>query len=74
MAQKFALTEKQRNMLDFIKQYAASNGGMAPSFEEMAAHAGLASKSGVHRIIEALVSRGHIARLRATARSVVVIE
>ena len=41
-----------------------------PSFEEMAEHLGLASKSGVHRLVTALEARGHIQRDGRRARAI----
>lgn len=64
------LTRRQRELLTYIQRYMASRDGIAPSFEEMTKAMGLASKSGIHRLIEALVDRGHLQRLPNKARSI----
>lgn len=68
------MTRKMRELYEFIRDYTAENEGVAPSFDEMREFAGLASKSGVYRLIEALEERGHIRRLHNRARAIVCIE
>ncbi|WP_437871321.1 LexA family protein [Methylorubrum extorquens] len=63
------LTERQRALLTFI-QGRLEKSTICPSFDEMAAHLGLKSKSGVLRLVEALVERGHLVRLRHRARAI----
>lgn len=65
------LTKKQRDLLLFINQR-MSQGDIAPSFEEMKDALGLKSKSGVHRLISALVERGYLERLPHRARAIEV--
>lgn len=67
------LTRKQSNCLAFIKRHIA-DAGVPPSFQEIADHMDLRSKSGVHRIIMALEERGLIRRLRHRARAIEVID
>ncbi|NBX65675.1 MAG: transcriptional repressor LexA [Proteobacteria bacterium] len=62
------LTKKQRDLLVFIHEKMAE-GDLAPSFDEMKEALGLKSKSGVHRLIEALVERGFLERLPNRARA-----
>lgn len=67
------LTAKQKELLDFIRAcYAMS--GITPSFDEMKEAVGLASKSGVHRLVKALEHRGYIRRLPNRARALVPVE
>lgn len=63
-----SMTPMQAELLAFIKSYMAENNNIAPSFEEMKVAIGLASKSGVHRLITGLEERGHIVR-RTTPRA-----
>lgn len=65
------LTKKQRDLLLFINDY-IQNTGLSPSFEEMKAGLDLKSKSGIHRLINALVERGFLARLPNKARALEV--
>ena len=68
-----AMTPKQKELLDFIKLYGTEQGGISPSYDEMKDFMGLASKSGIHRIVAALEERGLIRRLENRARSIVII-
>jgi repressor LexA len=62
------LTKKQRDLLLFIHE-TMSGDDVPPSFEEMKDALGLKSKSGIHRLISALVERGYIERLPHRARA-----
>ncbi|MCC2603551.1 transcriptional repressor LexA [Sphingopyxis yananensis] len=66
------LTAKQHELLRFIQQR-FDDGGISPSFEEMKEALGLKSKSGIHRLISALVERGFLRRLPNRARALEVI-
>lgn len=63
------LTKRQRDLLTYIRSYVGQH-GFSPSFEEMKEALGLASKSGVHRLVSALVERGYVKSMYARARSV----
>ena len=62
------LTKKQRDLLLYIHEH-MSGDDVAPSFEEMKDALGLKSKSGIHRLISALLERGYIERLPHRARA-----
>ncbi len=62
------LTKKQKDLLLFIHEK-MSEDDIPPSFEEMKNALGLKSKSGIHRLISALVERGYIERLPHRARA-----
>lgn len=62
------LTEKQRDLLLYIHER-MEQGEIAPSFDEMKNALGLKSKSGIHRLISALVERGYLERLPNRARA-----
>lgn len=66
------LTRKQHELLMFIERHLRET-GFSPSFEEMKAHLGLRSKSGVHRLITALEERGFLARRAHRARALEVL-
>lgn len=67
------LTRKQNELLLFI-QKRLSEDGVSPSFDEMKEALGLASKSGVHRLVSALEERGFIRRLAHRARALEVLK
>lgn len=63
-------TRKARDLLEFIREYAGRNGGIAPSFDEMASALDLRSKSGIARLLDQLEERGHIHRLANRSRAI----
>ena len=71
---RMSMTKAQRDLYEFIRSYSRANGGVAPSYDEMAQHLGLASKSGIYRLITALEERGLIRRLPHRARAIVVVD
>lgn len=67
------LTKKQQELLIFIDKRLKS-GGVSPSYDEMKDALGLASKSGIHRLVTALEERGFIRRLAHRARALEVLK
>lgn len=69
------LTKQQSRLLRFLVD--RQQRGTPPSYDEMQVFLGLASKSGVHRIVTALEARGFIRRtvvnVKGAARSIEVI-
>ena len=66
------LTIKQRELLNFLQDYEHKHQA-SPSFDEMRQAIGLASKSGIHRLISGLEERGFIRRLANRARAIEII-
>ena len=66
------LTKKQKELLDYLKDYISHN-QISPSFEEMKKAINLKSKSGIHRLISSLEERGFIKRLKHKARAMEII-
>jgi repressor LexA len=66
------LTRKQNDLLRFINSRLAAD-GISPSFEEMKEALDLKSKSGVHRLINALEERAFIRRLPNRARALEIL-
>lgn len=66
------LTRKQQELLGFIDARLKAD-GVSPSFEEMKEALQLRSKSGVHRLINALEERQFIRRLPNRARALEVL-
>lgn len=66
------LTAKQAAVLDALK--ALTVGGVSPSYDEIRAHCGFASKNAVHRCVEALAERGVIRRCFGRARAIEIID
>lgn len=67
------LTPRQADCLAVIRAAIAER-GVPPSYDGMAAALGIRSKSGVHRLVEALVVRGYVRRLPHLARSLSLVE
>ncbi|MBB3980888.1 repressor LexA [Sphingobium fontiphilum] len=67
------LTPKQQELLRFIQDRLEKD-GVSPSFEEMKDALDLRSKSGIHRLINALEERGFIRRLPNRARALEVMK
>lgn len=65
---KVGITKRQLDALSFITDFHAEHGFM-PSYEEIKERLGLASKSGVHRIVHGLVERGALEMLPNRARA-----
>ncbi|WP_051960471.1 LexA family protein [Devosia riboflavina] len=63
------LTRGQQRVLAFIQETIFET-GVAPSYEEIGAGLGYASKSVVHRIVQQLVERGAISILPNRTRSI----
>lgn len=66
------LTTKQKECLNLINSRIERD-GVPPSYVEMMADLGLASKSGVHRLVTALERRGFIERIPSNARAIKVL-
>lgn len=67
------LTKKQKTLLLLIDKKIKDT-GIPPSYDEMKDSLGLASKSGIHRLITALEDRGFIRRLPNKARAIEVLK
>lgn len=67
------LTQKQHDLLKFIDKRLKKN-SVSPSYDEMKDALGLASKSGIHRLITALEERGFIRKLPHRARALEVLK
>ena len=66
------LTRKQHELLAFLVA-SLHKSDVTPSFEEMRKAVGLASKSGIHRLVSALEERGYIRRLANKARAIEIL-
>ena len=67
------LTIKQRALLNFLEEF-QNKYKASPSYDEMRQALGLASKSGIHRLISGLEERGFIRRLINRARAIEIIK
>jgi len=64
-----ALTRRQREIYDFIREYVASR-GYSPSLEEIGANFGLSSVATVHKHVQHLVEKGWLRKAWNRSRSV----
>ena len=67
------LTRKQSELLAYLSDHMQQH-DVPPSFDEMRDALGLASKSGVHRLVSGLEERGYIRRLANRARAIEVLK
>ncbi|MDC1383358.1 transcriptional repressor LexA [Candidatus Puniceispirillum sp.] len=67
------LTQKQSELLAYLSNYMEQH-DVSPSFDEMRNALGLASKSGVHRLVSGLEERGYIRRLANRARAIEILK
>ena len=68
-----SLTPQQQKLFTFIRS-SIEESGVAPSYQEMQTHLGLASKSGIHRLIGELEQRGRIRVMKRKTRAMEIIE
>lgn len=71
--QAYGLTRAQYDAMCVIQELMDAL-GVAPSREEIAHELGLKSRSGAHRLVEALVARGYLRRMAQRARSLVILQ
>ena len=66
-----ALTQRQKQVLDFLTGFVETN-GYNPSYEEIAGALDLASLATVHKHISALATKGYVKRIHNQSRSLEV--
>jgi SOS-response transcriptional repressor LexA len=66
------MTARQRQLLDFIRDYMQQH-GYSPSYAEMAQVLAVNNKSGIHNLIRILQRDGFIERCRGRSRSLRLI-
>lgn len=71
-AQPMGLTQRQGDVLAFVRAYVASK-GRPPALREIAAGIGIRSIGRIHELLCALETRGHIKTLAGKTRSLVLI-
>jgi len=67
------LTERQRELYEFIRSYSTKN-GFSPTYEEMREHMNIGSKSGVKQYVDCLEQRGFIRLLPGRNRNIQIVE
>ena len=67
------LTRKQSELMTYLSDHMQQH-DVPPSFDEMRDALGLASKSGVHRLVSGLEERGYIRRLANRARAIEILK
>lgn len=65
---KHGITRRMNDLYEFLKTQEDSP--VAPSYKDMAAALGLASTSGVHRLVHSLVDRGYAEILVGRKRTI----
>lgn len=59
------MTRRERDVLSFVLTYLDDNGGISPTYEEIAAGAGLSNKSHAHQAVHQLINKGHLVKAGA---------
>jgi repressor LexA len=67
------LTEKQKNVLEFVNAYIKLK-GYAPSYMDIAIGLNLKSKSNIHRLVHELKKKGHLKIKPHLVRSLKVVD
>jgi repressor LexA len=67
------LTDRQKRILDFIKQYIAGH-GYAPSSREIVDFMGASGPNAAEGHLRALETKGYITRAKRVARGIVVLK
>lgn len=68
------ITPRQAKLLAFVRDYIARHDGVAPTYREIMVGLDMQSKSQVQWLIDRLVQRGYMRRLRYRARAIEVID
>ena len=67
------LTDRQRSVLDFLRQFLREN-GYPPTIREIAAHFDMRSPRGVQDHLKALERKGYIRRAKERSRGIEVLK
>lgn len=67
------LTDRQRDVLEFIDGYIRKHGGISPTYSEIASALGLSSVGQVHSTVQRLADCGFLRHLPRRARSFEVL-
>lgn len=66
------MTRQQRRLYDYLVQQ-QDKGLSIPSYEEIRVALGYKSRATIHRLVTALIERGHLRRIAGRARSLSVV-
>lgn len=67
------LTEKQQACLDFIRSHKEKTGYM-PRYDDMLVALRISSRGRIHQLLDGLVERGAIRRIKGRARAIELVE
>lgn len=65
------MTPRQRQLLDALQTLTVD--GVSPTYDQLCEHLGLASKSGIFRLVEGLVRLGYVRRVTGCRRTLEVL-
>lgn len=69
------LTERQKSALDFITRHLRETGGVQlPSYRALQRHLNCGGHGNAHRIVQALIERGHLRRLPPPFKGVTLVD
>lgn len=66
------LTHRQREVLDFIKDFRTTH-GYAPTLREIGAHLGISSANGANEHVNVLARKGYITRKGHSGRTILLV-
>ncbi len=67
------LTKRQKEILDYIRDYLKAE-GYAPTLEEIGAHFGLSSPATVYKHVQQLVQKGYVRKAKHQGRGIELVE
>ena len=68
------LTSRERECLDYVAGRIEATGGVSPTYDEIRQALALGSKSGVSKLLEALIAKGKIQRLDGRRQALSIVD
>lgn len=68
------LTSRERECLDYVAGRIEATGGVSPTYDEIRQALALRSKSGVSKLLEALIAKGKIHRLDGRRQALSLVD
>lgn len=69
---KAGLTKRQKEHLDWIRDYIIKNDGMSPSYDEVGKAMGT-SISAAQRVVSEIIKRGYLTNIKGSQRTLALV-